>query len=60
MKSVIKSKIGTMKYYKEIEKYNSKLNSRLLAKTKRKKNETPLKWLQRVSAKYEKMKIKEK
>ena len=49
----IKSKVGTMAYYREVESYNTRLRGRLLARTKRKKGEKAKKWLQRVSAKYD-------
>ena len=53
-----KSAVGTMAYYREMESYNTQLRSRLLARTKRKTNETPRRWLQRVSTEYEKKRIK--
>jgi len=56
----IKSKVGTMAYYREVESYNTRLRGRLLARTKRKKGEKAKKWLQRVSAKYEKDRVKPK
>ncbi len=55
---VVKSTIGTMAYYREVEAHNTKLRGKLLARTKKNKNETAKQWLQRVSRMYERRKIK--
>jgi hypothetical protein len=52
------SRVGTLAYYKEVESKNTRLRSKLLARTKKINYETAGQWLNRVAAKYERMKIK--
>ena len=54
------SSIGSMAYYREMDAYNSQLRGRLLARTKKKQNETAKQWLQRVSKTIKEKEIKTK
>jgi hypothetical protein len=49
---------GTMQYYRDVEDYNTRLSSKLLARTKKEPGESSSQWVNRVNAMYQEQKVK--